>query len=267
MLLLPSQLRNRRRAARALFLLAATLVASTERAAAQPPVAGNRWYQPLDARDPVGKAASWSSFRTGFTPGWFQPVRFTLPSTGSVTLYDASPARPVLLAAPAQASVLPGHVYRLRIADMPEFPGVELYPTIEVLDRLHPPVGREHEFPVPLDFTSEEVAAAASGRLVTKVIYLEQPQLAVPREPGVMLPVDTLPPTRNALAAADRAGRPLLLVRLGGRLPAVGDDLTFWGTGGPVQASVPPLTKGGPGGVDPEQPPAPSTVPQEGATP
>ena len=71
-------------------------------------------------------------------------------------------------------------LYRFRISDLPELPGAELYPTIELIDRLHPPCGRELEFPVPVAFTQEELQAALAGRLVTKVVYIERPQQATP---------------------------------------------------------------------------------------
>jgi hypothetical protein len=214
---------------------------SATTAAAQPPRTVGPWYQPLDQRTPPGVAAYWTAFQGKATPGWFQPVRFELPTGGNVTLFNASPDQPFELAAPARAGLLVGHLYRLKIADMPEFPGIELYPTIEVLDRLHPPPGREADFPVPVPFTRDEIERALTGGLVTKVVYVEQPQLASARDAvGVMLPVETVPSHLNLLSVADQRGRPLLIVRLGGRIPDVRTpDPTFWGTGAPVQVNLP----------------------------
>ena len=219
------------------LLLPSTLLGQT-----QTPLNRGPWYQPLHHQLPPGAAAYWTPFQGKATPGWFQPVRFELPSGGNVTLYNASPSAPVALAAPAQAGLLVGHLYRLRISDMPEFPGVELYPTIEMLDRLHAPPGQEAEFPVPVAFTTDEIEQALEGGLVTKVIYLEQPQFAIPRQSeGLMLPVQTLSPSVNLLSVADQLGRPLVIVRLGGRLPdARNSDVTFWGTNAPVQMVTPP---------------------------
>ncbi|HUG90904.1 MAG TPA: hypothetical protein VML55_08730 [Planctomycetaceae bacterium] len=224
------------------LVAALALILSPAALRAQAPARVGPWYQPLHHQMPPGAAAYWTPFQGKATPGWFQPVRFELPSGGNVTLYDASPAQPVPLAAPALAGLLVGHVYRLRLSDMPEFPGVELYPTVEVLDRLHPPPGREAEFPVPVPFTPDEVEQALSGGLVTKVIYLEQPQIAIARDAnGLVLPVQTVSPQVNLLSVADQLGRPLLIVRLGGRLPeARNPDPAFWGTGGPVRIVTPP---------------------------
>jgi hypothetical protein len=118
---------------------------------------------------------------------------------------------------------------------MPEYPGLDLYPTVELLDRLHPPPGQELEFPIPLQFTEEEINAALDGRLVTKVVFLEQPQLAPPRDQVFPIPTAEFSSAVNILAEADRAGRPMAILRLGSRTPwAGGADDGFFGRGAPV---------------------------------
>ena len=74
-----------------------------------------------------------------------------------------------------------GYLFRVRVSDMPEFPGQSLYPSIEVIDRLHPPRGKVDKFPIPVELSADEIRLALSGRMITKVVYLEQPQLAIPR--------------------------------------------------------------------------------------
>ncbi len=54
---------------------------------------------------------------------------------------------------------------------------------------------------------------------MTKVVYLEQPQLAVTGDLTRAMLSRVLPPDRNLLIEADRSGRPMILVRLGGRTP------------------------------------------------
>lgn len=172
-------------------------------------------------------------------PGYFQPVKVFLPSEGRVTFYDQRPDQPVEVEAPAQAAMLLGRLYRFKIDNMPEFPGVEFYPSIELLDRLHPPLDKIDEFPVEFELTQEEFEWAAEGRLITKVVYLEQPQrvgvtrLETPRKTEELLPV------QNAIAEADDRGRPMAIVRLGGRTPDErGMDPQFFGPGGPVKLLV-----------------------------
>ncbi len=176
-------------------------------------------YVPFDQNAPVGRIGLWVGQVGRGLGGVLQPIQIVLPSKGAVTVYNGGPETAVNLGSPAQFSAGVGFVYRLRISGMPEFPGVELYPTIETIDRLHPPPGRAQEFPIPVHFSTDEIETALSGRLVTKVIYLEQPQLAVTGDLTQAILNRFLPPDRNLLIEADRSGRPMILVRLGGRTP------------------------------------------------
>jgi uncharacterized repeat protein (TIGR01451 family) len=176
-------------------------------------------YVPIDHNAPVGRVGLWSAQAGRGTVAALQPVQIAVPSKGKVTVFSGGRETGVDLGAPAQFNVGIGYVYRLKIADMPEFPGIELYPTIEMIDRLHPPLGRAQDFPIPVSFTSEDIEAALGGRLVTKVVYLEQPQLAVTGDLTQAMLNRMLPPDRNLLIEADRSGRPMILVRIGGRTP------------------------------------------------
>ena len=139
-------------------------------------------------------------------------------------------------AAPAIAALRVGSVYRLKISDIPDFPGAELYPTIELIDRLHPPRGREVEFAIPIVLTADEIAMALEGRLVTKVIYLEQPDRAAPVRNTNAARNRITDARENLLEIADEAGRPMVIVRVGGRLPdAAALESGFFGLGDPVQ--------------------------------
>jgi len=198
----------------------------------------NRAYYPLDHRAPTGTIAEWSARLSRSRAGYAQPVRVELPGEGRVTWFDGRQLRPIPMAVPAQVGLLVGHTYRLKISHMPEFPGVELYPSVEVLDRLHPPEGLKHEFPIPVHFTREEIEIALRGNLVSRVIYLEQPQLALPRQLDEDSRVTTVNPNLNLIAEADKLGRPMLIIRLGGRLPdSHGDNAAFFGSGARVTVS------------------------------
>ncbi len=172
-------------------------------------------------------------------PGYFQPVKVFVPTAGRVTFYDQRPEQPIEVEAPAQAALLLGRLYRFKIDNLPEFPGVEFYPSIELLDRLHPPVGKVDQYPVEFELTLEELDWAAEGRLITKVIYLEQPQRVAITRLNEPRKTETLAPAQNALGEADDRGRPMAIVRLGGRTPdANGMDRQFFGPGGPVRLSA-----------------------------
>ncbi len=198
-----------------------------------PPQTPSRYY-PLRHDDPPGKNAYWAGMIRQPQPSDFTFVRLDLPSPGTVEVYGFAPPRPVPLP-DGWCGLGVGRLYRLKIAGLAEFPGTEIYPTVEVLDRTHPPPGREAEFAVPIRLTVEEIDQALGGQLVTKVVYVEQPQLAspFPTEDGMV--VETLRPDANLLKAADQRGRPLAIVRLGGRTPDPRhQDPLFYGPGGPV---------------------------------
>ena len=222
-----------------LSLMAAVLMpAAFVEAQQYPPVDGRQF--PLNQMSPPGMSAQWATNAGRIKLARFQPVRVILPMAGSVTFYESA-QRPIELAAPAQAGLLVGNVYRLKVSGLEDFPGVDFYPSIELIDRLHPPTGREEDFPIDFEFTTEEFEWAANGRLVTKVIYLEQPE----RVPTVILdstrPIQTIEPSRNALAEADSLGRPMAIVRLGGRTPdPLRPDPQFFGPGGPIRVATKP---------------------------
>jgi hypothetical protein len=195
-------------------------------------------WHPLHHNAPPGQAAGWLNAINRYDPTWLQPVRVELPTDGTVSVYSASQRPEAELAPPAQFSVSVGHVYRLRVADMPEFPGLEVYPTIELLDRLHPPLDRINDFPIPVVISEEDLRIALAGQLVTRVIYLEQPQLAAPLDPLRRDFPQSVDSDGNALLEADRRGRPMMILRIGSRTPTPGQTSpSFYGTGGTVDAS------------------------------
>ncbi len=196
---------------------------------------GQKYYQPLNQNLPAGVNGYWSGVLGKATPPYFQPIRVDLPTEGQVTVYHGPTATPYSLKAGKPFAYLVGHVYRFRIYGMPEYPGIELYPSVELLDRLHPPPGKELDYPIPLQFTEREIEAALDGRLVTKVVFLEQPNLAPIRDPDFPTPTPEFESTVNILAEADRAGRPMAIIRLGSRVPGAGiPERGFFGTGAPV---------------------------------
>lgn len=176
-----------------------------------------RGHFPLDHRAPTGKAAHWNVLARPALHSYPQPVRITVPGTARVTFYEGSAPEGLSLDAPAQARLLVGYAYRVQISNLSDFPGVELFPTIEVLDRLHPPPSLVDDFPIPIDLTAEEIAAALADRMVTKVIYLERQDLPRPPHRRDRVTVTDLAPGANLLHSATQMGRPVAILRLGGR--------------------------------------------------
>ncbi len=114
--------------------------------------------------------------------------------------------------------------YRLRIANAPERPGSELYPVIEIVGHLHRPEGVDPaKYPIRVVFNQDDLDDTIDRtRLVTKVIYLEDPDQAIPfRMPKDEVPVLTLSPTEPPLRVASALGRPVAIVRMGMRKPTI----------------------------------------------
>jgi uncharacterized repeat protein (TIGR01451 family) len=112
--------------------------------------------------------------------------------------------------------------YRLRLSNLPERPGVELFPVIEVVGHLHRPEGIDPgKFPIRVSFTEDDLHDAADrARLVTQVVYLEDPDQALPIHfPKDEIPVVTISPAEDPLRVGKALGRVMAIVRLGARKP------------------------------------------------
>ena len=84
------------------------------------------------------------------------------------------------------------------------------------------------------------------GRLVTQVIYLEDPAQALPISlPKDEIPVVSLNPSEDPLRVAAALGRVVAIVRMGGRRPTA-DDMGFGGYGvvGPGAGGPCPFAQG-----------------------
>jgi hypothetical protein len=166
--------------------------------------------------------------RGGPRPGYFQPVQVTAPNGALISLACeggyTEPRKEKTLAA-----MLIGPVYRLQISNIQFHEGDEVYPTIEVIDRLYPPPGQAARFPIPIELTQEELEMALDGRYVQRVIYIEPPESALPVNeiPGKQRFFEVFA-KEDPLDIADRLGRPVAILRMGSRVPAAEEvDDTF----------------------------------------
>ncbi len=113
-----------------------------------------------------------------------------------------------------------GSLYRFRITGVDVATSYELYPSIELLDLLHPPKGLENDFPVPIVISGADIREVNAGRLVTKVIYLEDPEVALPRGGDKSeQPYFDISATEDPIRAAEGLGRPMAILRIGSRVP------------------------------------------------
>ncbi|HUY33098.1 MAG TPA: hypothetical protein VMV69_09975 [Pirellulales bacterium] len=182
---------------------------------AQPPKVHYRF----DGTEPPGAIGSERLQRGGPLPGYFQPVEIRAPKGARISLaVNGDFGEPQ--AGPVQVGLLIAPVYRLRVSNISQYEGLEVYPTIEVIDRLYPPDGERRRFPIPIELTEEDLQLALDGKFVTRVVYLEDPNLALPvaERPDDQDWFDVGPGV-NPLEEADHWGRPMAIVRMGGRVP------------------------------------------------
>jgi hypothetical protein len=171
---------------------------------------------------PPGAIGGWQLQRGGPLPGFFQPVEIKVPQGALVSLAvdgNFEKAQP----GPRKAGLLIGGVYRLRVANLRLADEHEVFPTIEVIDRLYAPPDQQSRFAIPIDITPEDLRLALEGKFVTRVIYLEDPHQALPARDPQSRNWFEAAPGQDPLAVADGLGRPVAILRLGARLPSQDD--------------------------------------------
>jgi hypothetical protein len=114
---------------------------------------------------------------------------------------------------------------------------VEIFPTVEIIDRTYPPAELALRFPIPIELTHEELELAAQGMFITRVVYVEDPNQALPirRTNDEAQPWLETRPGEDPLVVADGLGRPVAIVRIGGRVPMAD------AASGPFNYGAPPL--------------------------
>ncbi len=128
-----------------------------------------------------------------------------------------------------------GPVYLMQVEVVLKGLQQSVYPTVEMLDRLYPPPGLETLHPVKLVITNGDIENALTSGLVTKVIYLENPDTALPyrQQFDHQAEID-VGPGQDPFAVADRLGRPMAILRIGSRQPVSGESESLYQYG-PIQ--------------------------------
>ena len=172
---------------------------------------------------PPGTVAYGQLQRHMLMRGYYQAVEAMVPKGARVSVNVGGQ-----FDEPHEGSVLVGMqigpVYQLKISNIPYYEGFEIFPTIEVINRLYPPEGKAGRFPIPIQFTQEELELALSGRYVTRVVYLEDHESALPvqDDPSRQRYFEAAP-GEDPLQVADKFGRPMLIMRMGSRVPSPED--------------------------------------------
>ena len=197
------------------------------------------WHQGVM---PPGAIGSRQLQRGGPLAGFFQPVEIKAPPGVSISLAVANQFGPAQ-EAPRRVGLLIGSVYRLRVTNipLPQAEGMEIFPTIEIIDRTYAPADQQVRFAIPVEIVLQDIELALQGKFVTRVIYLEDPHNALPMRSGNGQSWFDVAPGRDPLAVADELGRPVAILRLGARVPDQGPDPNFY-FGSPAWVAYPPRT-------------------------
>jgi uncharacterized repeat protein (TIGR01451 family) len=149
-------------------------------------------------------------------PGPLLFVRFSGPTGFRTIFYQGIPGG-LGFETPVTVGLRPGYIYRVRLTDLPQYPGLSLYPTLEVRGSLAlPPTENAANFPVSVVFSADDLTRVLSGSYLTKVYYLEHPDQAQPVATPPDRPVEMeYRPGTDLEALARTLGRLVLIVRLG----------------------------------------------------
>ena len=184
-----------------------------------------------DAGLPPGELGRSQLQRFSALRGYFQPVECSVPAGATLALaVDGTFATPVPTG--LRVGLLIGPVYRLKISNVRFYEDREVFPTIEVIQRLYPPEGQAERFPIPIQFIQEELELALAGNYITRVIYLEDSGKALPYQQAKgQQHVYQVRPHEDPLRIADDLGRPMAIIRMGSRLPLTSapDDQFMFG--------------------------------------
>lgn len=117
---------------------------------------------------------------------------------------------------PGRFNFVQGALYRLKLSNIASLPGVDLYPTLEVV----PANARTEAFlahsAVPLAFTNEDFEQVQAGNYLIKVVYLPNPPFQELAAVGPDEIVSSrLEPGADPIAEAHRRGNILLVIRMG----------------------------------------------------
>lgn len=159
--------------------------------------------------DGSGASAS-SPVQVLFTRPEAMQVQWDISGVGQ---FDSSP-----LITPGRQNFEQGAIYRLKLTNIPNREGVELYPTVEI----GPPAYRSLAYlahnAIPIQMTEEDFDQVLAGNFVTKVIYLPDPEFQGLAVADVATLVSTrLDPGLDPIEEAARKGTILAVVRMGNK--------------------------------------------------
>jgi hypothetical protein len=115
----------------------------------------------------------------------------------------------------------PGYSYPIKISQLPGNPNQSIYPVLEVRGTIVPRPGMKYmEIAAPLQITKADIEKILIVGMITKVIYLENPERAIPLATKSDDPLEISSDSADdAETEARRDGRIVAVLRIGDRIP------------------------------------------------
>lgn len=180
---------------------------------------------PMGVPYPPGAVAAIGALTGHNGPAGMHPQRteiyFTGPLSMRISWYAPHAGgkggfSPDYIEAPGRYNFLQAAIYRLKLTDIPNRAGMELYPTLEVVPANQKTSAFLAHSAVPVTFTEEDFEQVASGNYVVKVIYLPDPQYQDLATTGPdELVSSRLEPGVDPIVEACKRGSILAVVRMG----------------------------------------------------
>jgi hypothetical protein len=117
---------------------------------------------------------------------------------------------------PGRYNFLQASIYRLKLSNIRGRPGLEVYPTLEVVPQNPKTIAFLAHSAVPVEFTPMDFQDVIEGKYLVKVIYLPDPPFQELAATGIDEIISTrLEPGADPILEAQRRGSILLVIRMG----------------------------------------------------
>lgn len=210
-----------------------------------------------------GSAAALAMNQGPRFPAQRTQVRFVRPTGMKVSWFtrgpDGNPAYSnVPIETPGRYNFPQAAIYRLKLSNIETRPGLEVYPTMEVVPTNPKTESFLAHSAVPVEFTAEDFKLIAEGTYVVKVIYLPDPQFQDAASTGTEEILSTrLEPGVDPIQEACRRGSILLVIRMGNvdqeapNTPPLNATTPGGGMVNPLLQNFGPIRGGPPGSMVP----------------
>lgn len=200
-----------------------------------PPVVGAQYCEPGGAMDGgvMMAGGAGSSVQVLFNRPEGMEIHYDVVGDGSFGSEG--------LFVPGRLEFPAGGIYRMKLTNIQDREGVELYPTLEIAGESPRTAAYLAHNAIPIQFTPDDFEQVLTGNFVTKVIYLPDPEFQGDALVGVdVLVSNRLDPGLDPIVEADRRGTILAIIRIGNK----DVELSGVSAAGSVAGMAPPMMGG-----------------------